>query len=114
LTLEAEGEVKLVIPKNPGIYEVEDTLIVRGEEYVQKVSSALSSVTRLRILKYLREGGMYVGKAAELISQSKANASAQIRILEAVKLVKSTYEPGKRGVKKISKTNIRKVLLVLD
>lgn len=114
MSLEIEEEVKLVIPKNPGIYEVEDTLVVRGEEYVQKVSSALSSVTRLKILKYLRGEGMYIGKAAELVAQSKANASAQIRILESVKLVKSLYEPGKRGVKKISRTNIRKVLLVLD
>ncbi|RLG76487.1 MAG: ArsR family transcriptional regulator [Thermoprotei archaeon] len=114
MSLETKEEVKLAIPKNPGIYEVEDTLVVRGEEYVQKVSSALSSITRLRILKYLREGGMYVGKAAELIAQSKANASAQIRILESVRLVKSSYEPGKRGVKKISRTNIKKVLLILD
>lgn len=107
-------EIKVEVPKTPGVFEFDDTIVVKGDEYIKNVTSALSSTTRLKILKYLREEGAYVGKAAELIAQSKANASAQIRILESAGLVKSTYEPGKRGVKKISKAKVKRIIIILD
>jgi len=107
-------EIKIEVPKTPGIYEIGDVVVVRGDEYIKKVAAALSSLTRLKILRFLRNRGANVGEAAELISQSKANASAQIRILESAGLVKSVYEPGKRGVKKISKTNVRKIIILID
>jgi len=107
-------EIKIEVPKTPGIYEIGDIVVVRGDEYIKKIASALSSSTRLSILRFLRDREANVGDVAELISQSKANASAQIRILESAGLVKSTYEPGKRGVKKISKTNVRKIVLLID
>ncbi len=107
-------EIKMEVPKTPGVYEFEDFVVVRGDEYIRRIASALSSPTRLKILRFLRNKGANVGEAAELISQSKANASAQIRILEAAGLVKSVYEPGRRGVKKISKTNVKKIVILID
>ncbi len=102
------------IPEAPGIYVFEDTLIAKGEEYVRRVASALSSQTRLKILKHLRSKEIDVGKIAELIDQSKANASAQIRILEQAKLITTTYKPGLRGVKKLCKSSIKCIVLLLE
>ena len=107
-------EIKVEIPHAPGIYQYGDTLIAYGEEYVRRVTSALSSSTRLKILEFLRSQEADVGKVSELIDQSKANASAQIRILEQVNLIKTTYKPGMRGVKKLCKSDIKKVFLILE
>lgn len=105
---------KLKVPEAPGIYTSNNILVAKGEEYVRKVASALSSQTRLKILRYLRSKDMDVGKVAELIEQSKANASAQIRILEQAKLLTTTYKPGLRGVRKLCKSDIKYVILILE
>lgn len=107
-------ELKVEIPDAPGIYQVGDVLIAYGEEYVRTVTSALSSTTRLKILEFLRGQEADVGKISEHIGQSKANASAQIRILEQANLIKTTYKPGMRGVKKLCKSDVRKVYLLLE
>ena len=98
----------------PGIYSDGDTLVVVGDEYVLRVASALANPTRLRILKLLLRTEADVGEVAELIGQSKANASAQIRRLEEAGLIETRYQPGARGVRKISRAPYRKILLVLE
>lgn len=95
------------------VYEENGVLIVRGEEVVN-VASALSSDTRLKILEFLRGREADIGQVAEFINQSKANASAQMRILEKYGLVKTTYKPGIRGVKKVCTTDIKEVRLILE
>lgn len=91
-----------------------DVLIVRGEDNIVNVAMALSSPTRLQILKYVREKEVDMQEIAELIKQSKANASAQIRILENAGLIKTMYKPGIRGVKKICTTNIKEIKFLLQ
>jgi predicted transcriptional regulator len=54
-----------------------------------------------------------VDELAKDINQSKANTSAQIRILEKAGLVKTIYKPGVRGVKKICTSNVREIIFVL-
>ncbi|RLE56439.1 MAG: ArsR family transcriptional regulator [Candidatus Methanomethylicota archaeon] len=95
------------------IREEQGVLIVRGKNVV-KIASALSSETRIKILEFLKGKEVDIGQVAELINQSKANASAQMRILEKYGLVKTTYKPGKRGVKKVCTSNIREVRLILE
>jgi len=97
----------------PGIYEKEGILIVVGEEYIERVASALASPTRLKILRYLLEHEADVGDVAKIVNQSKANASAQIRRLEEAGLLKTMYKPGQRGVKKICTTGIKEIRLIL-
>ncbi len=97
----------------PGIYEENGTLIVIGDEYIQRVVQALASPTRLKILRYLMDNEADVGQIANIIGQSKANASAQIRKLEEAGLIRTSYRPGQRGVKKICKTDVREVRLIL-
>ena len=106
--------LEIPLPENDGIYEYEDMLIVKGDQFVQKVASALASSTRIKILRYVREKPVNIAEIANLISQSKANASTQIRILENAKLLKPWYEPGIKGIRKKAESNIRKVLLVLE
>ncbi|MEM0020823.1 MAG: ArsR family transcriptional regulator [Fervidicoccaceae archaeon] len=96
-----------------GIIEMDGTLYVNGDEYIVRVASALANSTRLYILKYIKEHESDVGEIAELIKQSKANASAQIKKLEEAGLLKTAYKPGQRGVKKITVSNIKKIVIYL-
>ncbi len=99
--------------KKPGIHEEDGILYVSGDEYILRVANALASPTRLQILRYIIENQVDVGEIADLIKQSKANASAQIKRLEEAGLVKTLYKPGQRGVKKICTTKIREIRIQL-
>lgn len=91
----------------------EGVLVIKGEN-VANVAMALSSPTRIQILNYIKGKEVDMQQIAELIKQSKANASAQMRILEGAGLVKTIYKPGIRGVKKVCTTNVREVRLILE
>ena len=95
-----------VVISNDGV------LTVEGEN-VSKVAMALSSPTRIQILNFIKQKEVDMQEVAELIKQSKANASAQMRILEEAGLVKTSYKPGIRGVKKVCSTDIKEVKLIL-
>ncbi len=97
-----------------GIFEDNGVLYVRGIEYINRLASALASKTRLEILKLVSKKELDIGDIARHIRQSKANASAQIKRLEDVGLIKTSYKPGQRGVKKICWTNIREIRILLD
>ena len=94
------------------IHEEDGIITVRGKAVVG-IASALSSETRIKILEYLKDKEADIGQIAELINQSKANASAQMRILERYGLVKTTYKPGIRGVKKICTSTVKEIRLIL-
>ncbi|MEM4644422.1 MAG: ArsR family transcriptional regulator, partial [Candidatus Methanomethylicaceae archaeon] len=84
----------------------EGVIVVKGDN-VANVAMALSSPTRIQILNYIKGKEVDMQQIAELIKQSKANASAQMRILEGAGLVKTIYKPGVRGVKKVCTTNVK-------
>ncbi|MET1128637.1 MAG: ArsR family transcriptional regulator [Thermoproteota archaeon] len=100
-------------PVREGIVERDGVLIVSGEEYIYRVCSALASPTRIRVLLELMKREADIGEIAEMIGQSKANASTQVRRLEEIGLVRSEYKPGIRGVRKVVKTTIREIRIVL-
>nr|MDO8082964.1 ArsR family transcriptional regulator [Candidatus Freyarchaeota archaeon] len=83
-------------------------LNVKGDE-VAKVAKALASETRLQLLKLLSEKNMDVSRIAAKLNQTEANISAQIKILEKVGLLKSHYEPGEHGVRKVCETAVEKI-----
>ncbi len=97
-----------------GIFENNGVLYVKGVDYINRLASALASKTRLEILKLVSEKELDIGDIARYIKQSKANASAQIKRLEDVGLIKTSYKPGQRGVKKICWTNIREIRIILE
>jgi predicted transcriptional regulator len=98
----------------PGIREKDGVLIVSGEEYIYRVCSALASPTRVRILLELLRKEADIGEIADMIGQSKANASTQVRRLEEVGLVASEYKPGVRGVRKVVKATVKEIRIILQ
>jgi predicted transcriptional regulator len=89
-------------------------LIVKGENDIVNVAMALSSPTRIQILNYVRGKEVDMQQIAEFIKQSKANASAQMKILENARLIKTLYKPGIRGVKKICTTNLKEIRFIFE
>jgi len=90
-------------------------LVVSGDD-VPRVASALGSKVRLKILSIISANGRAdMDMLAREIGKSKANISTQVRILERAGLIRVTYAPGRRGVKKYCLSDIREVkLLVLE
>jgi len=93
--------------------EKDGILTVKGAE-IAKVAAALASDTRVRILSFVKQKEADIGEIADLIKQSKANASAQVRILERAGLLKTVYKPGIRGVKKVCTTSIKEIRMVFE
>ncbi|WEU41011.1 MAG: ArsR family transcriptional regulator [Candidatus Odinarchaeum yellowstonii] len=88
-------------------------LKVKREE-IAKVAKAIGSVTRWEILKLLKDHKMDVSRIAELLKQTEANISAQIKILERAGLIKSTYEPGEHGVRKVCELTVNRIVIEIE
>ncbi len=90
----------------------EETLNVI-EDNINKVAKALSSKTRVKILKMTSEKDIDVSRIAGMLNQTEANISAQVKILEQAGLLVSRYEPGMHGVRKICSTRVDTVIFKL-
>ena len=82
-----------------------------NKEMVIQITKAIASKTRFDILQHLATEELDISRLAERLSQTEANVSAQVKQLEAAKLVESRYEPGNHGVRKICKTRVKKVTI---
>ncbi len=102
------------IPAKEGIYEIDGVLYVIGSRHIVKVAKALANDTRAKIIEKLLEGPRDLNELAEDVDQSKANISNQIRKLEEVGIVKSSYNPGHRGIKKYVELNVKKIVMVFE
>ncbi|MEA2071873.1 MAG: helix-turn-helix domain-containing protein [Asgard group archaeon] len=92
----------------------EETLHVpKSMENITQVAKALSSDTRIKILKMTATENIDVSRIAARLDQTEANISAQIKILEQAGLLVSRYEPGMHGVRKICSTNVNTVIFKL-
>ena len=89
------------------------TVIVSGKS-VEGIAAALKSETRREIIKILRKEPLDVSRLAARLNQTEANVSAQIQQLQKVGLVKSRYEPGGHGVRKICEVNIDRIVIELE
>ena len=78
------------------------------------IFKALASETRWKIMNLIKNGGnLDISHIAEILKQTEANISAQIKKLEAAGLIVSTYEPGDHGVRKIAKPAYEKLVIKL-
>ncbi len=113
--LSSETEVRLGEggKRGRGIWIEDGVMYVAGEEFIEKVASALASITRLRILGLTMKENMGIEDLAEKLKQSKANISTHVKRLEEANLVKPSYVPGHRGIKKIAKPVVREVRILL-
>ena len=84
------------------------------KEDIAKVSKALGSSTRWEILRLLKDKKQDVSRIAEILNQTEANISAQIKILERAGLIKSHYEPGEHGVRKVCELAVDKIIITID
>jgi predicted transcriptional regulator len=82
-----------------------------NKERIIQITKAIASQTRFDILQHLATEELDISRLAERLSQTEANVSAQVKQLEAAKLVESRYEPGNHGVRKICKTKVKKVTI---
>jgi predicted transcriptional regulator len=89
-----------------------ETLEVDKDD-INLVAKALSSKTRVSILRMTSEKDIDVSRIAGMLSQTEANISAQIKILENAGLLVSRYEPGMHGVRKICSTKVDTVIFKL-
>jgi len=86
-------------------------MVATGEEAL-KVVEALTP-TSLRILQLLSEERLDVSTIAERLDLSEAYISEQVRLLEELKLIKVDYERGKRGIRKICESAVKKITIVI-
>ncbi|MHA1130375.1 MAG: ArsR/SmtB family transcription factor [Candidatus Helarchaeota archaeon] len=82
-----------------------------SDENISQIAKALASKTRWQILKILKNKKLDVSQIAELLHQTEANISAQIKILELAHLITSRYEPGAHGVKKVCFPSVEKLII---
>jgi DNA-binding transcriptional ArsR family regulator len=90
-----------------------ETLQIDNDDAILRIGRALSSGTRLKILKLLLQGEKDVTRVARHLGGTEANASAQIKILYESGLLECRYEPGQHGLKKISKTKVKQIIIDL-
>ncbi|MHA2377978.1 MAG: ArsR/SmtB family transcription factor [Candidatus Thorarchaeota archaeon] len=94
--------------------ELSETLQVKDNNTILKIGRALSSGTRLKILQLLLQEEKDVTRVARHLGGTEANASAQIKILFDSGLLECRYEPGQHGLKKISWTKVKRIIIDLE
>ncbi|NWF94665.1 MAG: helix-turn-helix domain-containing protein [Candidatus Thorarchaeota archaeon] len=94
--------------------QLSETHHAKDDDSVVRIGSALSSKTRLKILRLLLDGEKDVTRIAQHLGGTEANASAQIKILSEAGLLGCRYEPGQHGLKKISWTKVKRIIIDLE
>lgn len=85
-------------------------VIVSGEKALE-VAEVLNATT-LRMLQILAHERLDVTSIAKRLELSEAYISEQVRALEDLKLIKITYERGKRGIRKVCESNVDKIIIL--
>lgn len=88
-----------------------DEITVTGSRALE-VAEALTSTT-MKILQLLSAERLDVSTIGVRLDLSEAYISEQIRVLEELGLIKVSYERGKRGIRKVCETAIRKVTIII-
>jgi predicted transcriptional regulator len=86
-----------------------EDLTVEGEDAL-KVADALTS-TSLAILQLLSERRLDITEIAERLRLSQPYVSEQIIRLEESKLVRVSYERGKKGTKKLCELAVERIII---
>lgn len=86
-------------------------MIVSGKAAL-KIADALNATT-LRILQILWKECLDISTIGRRLGLSEAYISEQVRLLEDLKLINVSYERGKRGIRKICKSAVERVIIVI-
>jgi len=85
--------------------------VVEGQDAL-KVADALTS-TSFRILQLLTKKRLDVSTIAERLGLSEPYMSDQVRLLEELKIIKVSYEKGKRGIRKLCELAVKKITIII-
>jgi predicted transcriptional regulator len=86
-------------------------MVVSGDAAL-KIADALNATT-LRILQLLWQECLDVSTIGKRLGLSQAYISEQVRLLEELKLINVSYERGKRGIRKICKSAVERVIIII-
>jgi predicted transcriptional regulator len=86
-------------------------MVVSGEEAVN-VADALTATT-MRMLQLLWNEPLDVSTIGRKLKLSQAYISEQVKLLEGMGLLRVSYVPGKRGVRKVCSPSVEKVTLMV-
>ncbi len=81
-------------------------------EMALKVADALTS-TSFKILQLISNKRLDISTIAEKLKLSEAYVSEQVRTLEDLKLIKVDYQRGKRGIRKMCRLAVRKIIITI-
>jgi predicted transcriptional regulator len=70
-------------------------------EKLASISKALSSETRIEILRQLRHKDLNVNEIAELLDIPASSSAAHVKVLEEAGMIKTSLQPGIRGSMKL-------------
>lgn len=90
---------------------VPDEMVVSGNDAI-KVAEALNSTT-LKMLQILSKERLDVSTIAQRLALSEAYMSEQVRTLEDLKLIKVSYERGRRGIRKICESAVKVITIMI-
>lgn len=89
-----------------------EEIVVSGEKALE-VAEALTA-TSMKILQLLSKEKLDISTIGIRLGLSEAYISEQVRLMEELKLVNVTYQRGKRGIRKVCETAVKKVTIVIS
>ncbi|HSQ49043.1 MAG TPA: hypothetical protein VLL96_05100 [Candidatus Deferrimicrobiaceae bacterium] len=89
-----------------------DEMIVSGEKALD-VAEALTATT-MKILRLLSKERLDISTIGLRLGLSEAYISEQVRVMEDLKLVNVTYERGKRGIRKVCESAVKRVTILIS
>jgi predicted transcriptional regulator len=88
-----------------------EEMVVSGSKAIE-IAEALTA-TSMKILQLLSEERLDVSTIGIRLELSEAYISEQIRLMEELKLVKANYERGKRGIRKVCESAVKKITIII-
>lgn len=88
------------------------TMELQGDDAV-KIAEAISSETRFRIIQLLSKEKLDISTMAKRLQISEAYVSEEITLLEKLGIIKTSYERGKRGIRKVCELAVGKIIINL-
>ena len=70
-------------------------------EHLASVAKALSSETRIQILRHLRYQDLNVNEIAEMLGIPASSSASHVKVLEEAGMIKTNLQPGIRGSMKV-------------
>lgn len=88
-----------------------EKIVVSGKDALE-IAEALNSTT-LRMLQILSQERLDVSTIATRLELSEAYMSEVVRTLEELKLIRVSYERGKRGIRKVCESAVKAITIVI-